>query len=112
MPVNANLWGKDSTTFGVNWLNEGFAATPIEPWCTVEAQADTDGDGYRDCKAFKKSAVIAGFAEMPNVQMWESRPDKKGNPYSYVSMTLGAVRTEEKPVVRVLCDESGSLEAT
>ncbi len=29
----------------VDWNTEGFNAVPVEPWCVVQAQADTDGNG-------------------------------------------------------------------
>jgi hypothetical protein len=66
---------------------------------------DTDDDGYRDCKALKKTGVMCGFAMMPKVELIEKHPGKKFNPYSYVEMTLGATRLEEDQVVQVKCYE-------
>ena len=42
--IAANLGGVDDR-WGVAWGTEGFTAPPIQPWCAVEAEADTDADG-------------------------------------------------------------------
>ncbi len=37
--------GCAETGWAIDWEAEGFTLPPIQPWCAVEAQADTDGDG-------------------------------------------------------------------
>ena len=36
--------GGDQNQYAIDWVAEGFGAAPVQPWCTVKATADTDGD--------------------------------------------------------------------
>ncbi len=40
-----NIIPLDPDRFAVAWGAEGFTTLPVQPWCAVEARADTDGDG-------------------------------------------------------------------
>ena len=45
VPPSLALLGTGWTRFAIDWAAEGFTTQPIQPWCAVEARADTDGDG-------------------------------------------------------------------
>jgi len=44
--VNPNSSLPDSTTWGIDWVQEGFTGGRVQPWCVVEARADTDNDDH------------------------------------------------------------------
>jgi prepilin-type N-terminal cleavage/methylation domain-containing protein len=39
--------GGNVNQYAIDWAAEGFGALPVQPWCAVEASADTDGDGVK-----------------------------------------------------------------
>lgn len=82
-------------------INEfmGFRFHRVSP--TIMPKA---GD-VRSAIAYTPDAAVLGIGQ--DVQAYiERRADKSFNWYAYMSMFIGATRTEEVRVVEVLCDES------
>ena len=73
------------------------------------AEGDPADVTARLCFAYARSVFKLGFALKPKVILDPERIDKRGAPYSYISMTLGGVRKDEKRVLRVPCYESAAL---
>ncbi len=66
---------------------------------------DVDGNSYRRVPVFVKSGVHLGLWNDITTDI-SQRKDLKGLPWqSYVYMTVGATRLEEKKVVEILCAE-------
>jgi hypothetical protein len=59
----------------------------------------------RACYAFHKSAVVLGVGAEMTADI-APRKDKRNAMQVYLTQSLGAVRLEEKKIVKILCDES------
>lgn len=66
----------------------------------------TVASNIRDCLAWQRDCLLLGEGIGINTQVDPARSDKRFNPYIYTTATWGAVRMEEKCVVKVQCDET------
>jgi hypothetical protein len=86
--VKALVNGEINTFLGFNWIR-------IE-------RLLLDGNGYRRCAAYRRSAMGFGVAK----EIWgriTERADKSYSTYVYTAMSIGAARLEECKLVEIKC---------